>query len=191
MIKFKSLIVIILSSILISLVILLTILGLSLFIGWKEGESARRHMDIVSQQNAQSYGQLISIHNLQAVQENKGPHEGKYLLQGTIKNSGYRTVSSVSLLVDFLNSGGDTVYNENLLPLKAPAMPRTATIAALSLFTSGKESPLLPGKNTRFKCVLNEQRNKDVVSPIKSKRFATNPNEWSGKFDYRVTKVKF
>jgi len=64
MIKLKSIIVIILSSIVISAVILLTIFGISLYTGWKENESARIHRERIFRLNAADYGRYVKILNL-------------------------------------------------------------------------------------------------------------------------------
>lgn len=191
MIKLKSIIVIILSSILISSAILLTIFGLSLYLGWKETESCRLHRNRLALLNAKLYSQFVDIRDLQAKYEKDGIYKGRCLIEGTIRNNGYRTISSVKLNVEFLNASGNAIHNENFLPLKSSVLPRTTTIAALSLFTSGKELPLFPGESIRFKHVLSEQKDKDIVSPIKHKKYATNPDEWSGKFNYKIASVKF
>ena len=191
MLKLKSLIVIILSSALISSVILLTIFGISLYIGWQERESAKLHKGKVAALNAKSYRDLIEIDGLQARYEEEGIYKEKCLLVGAIKNNGYRTISSLELSVEFLNTSDIVIFKDDFLPLKASVMPRKTTIAALSLFTSGKESPLLPGESLRFKYVMSEQKNKNIVSPIKDRKYATNPNEWSGKLIHKVTGIRF
>ena len=67
--KQKSVLVIILSSIVISVVILFTIFGLSLYLGWREGESAKLHKDEIALLNAKLYSQFINIHDLRAQYE--------------------------------------------------------------------------------------------------------------------------
>ncbi len=191
MIKLKSVLVIILSSILISSVILLTISGLSLYIGWKERESATLHKDKLALLNAELYGDYVSVRDIQARFEKKGMHKGKYLIKGSIKNNGYRTISSLELNVEFLNASRSVIHTEKINPLKSSNLPQRTTIAALSLFTSGKESPVLPGESMRFQHVLSVQKDKNLISPIKDKRYATNPGEWSGKFNSKITRIKF
>jgi hypothetical protein len=191
MIKLKSLLVIILSSILISCVILLTILGLSLYMGWQESEASKLHKVRIAALNARGYEKYINITDLRAGHGKDGIYKSKYLLEGSIGNSGYRTVGSVEVEVDFLNASGEPIYTETVLPLKAVVMPRKTTIAALSRFTSGKEAPVLPGESHKFKHILSDQKNKSITSPIREKRYATNPNEWSGKFNHRITKIRF
>jgi hypothetical protein len=170
---------------------LLTIFGLSLFIGWTERESTRLHKDRLAQLNSKLYNQNISTHEIQAKFEKKGIYKGKCVLEGSIKNNGYRTISSIELSVDFFNNSGGVIHTEKIHPLKASIMPRKTTIAALSVFMSGKEVPITPGESLRFKHVLSEQKDKDIVSPIKNKKYATNPNEWSGKLKQRITRIKF
>lgn len=193
MLKLKSAIVIILSSLLISAVIMLTIGGLTAYFGWKESEAVRDHREKISGLNSKLYSKYISIQNLEAVYEKGGIYKGKCLLEGHIKNNGYRTVSSVRVALEFPNAAGGIIHVEDFLPLKAsiPPQTRNATIAALSLFTSGKELPLLPGGSIRFKHLLSERKDKNITSPIKNKKYSTNPNEWSGKFDYKITAIKF
>ncbi|MBL7069730.1 MAG: hypothetical protein ISS34_07730 [Candidatus Omnitrophica bacterium] len=191
MIKLKSILVIILSSIVISAVILLTIFGISLYTGWKEKESAGIHRERISQLNARDYGQYVKILSLKTEYVTKGIDKRKCFIKGIIKNNGYRTIASLGLRVEFLNASGSPIHVEKLLPLKASTLRRGTTIAALSLFTSGKELPLLPGESTSFVHLLTEQKDKDVISPIKHKRYATNPNEWSGKFNYKITEIRF
>lgn len=191
MIKLKSTIVIILSSILISAVVLFTILALSLYIGWKESESIKEHRDTVARLNVALYGKYITIQDLRARCEKKDIYKDKCLLEGLIKNTGFRTVSSISVNIDFLNNSGNTIYTERVFPLKGSLKPSAKTIAALSLFTSGREQPLMPARPLRFIHVLREQKNKNITSPIKNKKYATNPSEWSGKFNKTITHIKF
>ena len=191
MIKLKSTIVIVLSSILISAVILFTILGLSLYLTWRGNESSRLHTAKLVSLNEAVYNKYISVQDLKAEYAAKGLYKGKSLLKGTIKNSGYRTISSIKLSVEFLNKAGETIYTENIFPLKTAVAPSKPTIAALSLFTSGKEVPLLPGESIRLNHILSQQKHKNIISPIKNKRYATNPNEWSGKFSHKITAIGF
>lgn len=189
--KFKSILVIILSSIVISCVILLTIFGLSLYIKWNEGESARIHEDNIASLNAKGYVRHISVHDLQARYEKKGIYKEKCLIEGIVKNTGYRTISSLELNVAFLNASEDVIHRERIYPLKERVVPKKTTIAALSLLTSRRESPVMPGDNFRFQHVISSKKDKDIISPIKRKKYATNPNEWSGKFSYSISRVRF
>ncbi|MFH1753354.1 MAG: hypothetical protein ABH875_04145 [Candidatus Omnitrophota bacterium] len=189
--KLKSVIVIILSSVLISAVILLTIFGLSLFMGWKERESSILHKESLSLLNARRYSRYLDIQDMQPKFEKRGLYKGECALEGSIRNNGYRTITSIELSVQFLNSSGDIIHIEKVQPLKTSIMPKRTTIAALSLFTSGKEVPMLPGESIRFKHILSEQKDKDLISPIKNNRYGTNPNEWSGKLSQTLTRIKF
>jgi hypothetical protein len=191
MIKLKSIIVILISSILISAVLIFTILGFSLYLGWKERDTARIHAIKISGLNADIYTPFLNIFDLHAKVGGSSIYEDKYLVEGTIKNAGFRTVSSVTLEVDFLNSSREIIHTEIVKPLGSSPPPAETNIAALSIFTSRRELPLAPGQKLRFKHILSSQKDKNVISPIKYDRFATNPNEWSGKFGYRITKVRF
>lgn len=191
MIKLKSVIVIILSSILISSAILFTIFGLSVYTGWKENESSRLHRDKVASLNARLYGQYIEMRDLQARYDKAGIYKGRYYIEGVIKNNGYRTISSLRLNVHFLNAAGEAIYTEGVLPLRRSMLSPKTTIGTLSLFTSGKETPLVPGESVHFMHLLSEQKDKDITSPVKHKRYATNPDEWAGKFNCRITAVRF
>ena len=97
MIKPKSVIVIILSSTLISAVILLTILGLSFYTGWKERESGRIHKKRICELNARMYAQYITIKGLEARYGNKNIGKDKCVLEGTVENTGYRTLTSLEV----------------------------------------------------------------------------------------------
>ena len=191
MIKPKSVIVIVLSSILISAVILLTIFGLSFYIGWKERESGRVHKDRMSEINAKMYAQYINLTGLEANYGNKNFGKDKHLLEGTVENTGYRTLTSLKIKVSFLNASGEVIHTEILHPLKTPAPSAVSTIADLALFTSGKETPMMPRSAVKFVHIMEEQREKNIVSPIKDKKYATNPNEWSGKFRNDITNIRF
>lgn len=189
--KLKSILVIILSSLVISAVILMTIFGLSLFIGWKEKKAAKIHNETLSALNAKRYSQYLSVQDIQPKFKKIGLYKDECVLEGSLKNNGYRTITSVELSVRFLNNSGDVIHTERVYPLKASIMPRKTTIAALSLFTSGKEVPVLPGESIKFQHVLSEQKDKDIISPIKNNRYGTNPKEWSGKLDQAIARVKF
>ena len=129
MIKLKSIIVILLSSLLISAVILLTILGLSVYAGWKEGESARRHRESVAALNAKHYDQLIKVDDLEPAFERDGPYKGRCTVSGLIKNAGYRTLRSVRLRLKFLNDTGSVIHKEYIFPLKASVPARVRSTA--------------------------------------------------------------
>lgn len=191
MIKLKSLLVILVSSVLISAVLVLTILSSSFYLSWKENNTRRAHAAIIAELNADLYGPFVNIFDLQAKVGRTSIYKGKYLIEGVIKNAGFRTIGSVVLEVNFLNAARQVIHTEEFWPLGSSPPPAETSIAALSVFMSGKELPLAPGQSLRFKHVLSSQKDKDVVSPIKHKRYATNPNEWSGKFDYKIAKVKF
>jgi len=191
MIKLKSFLVILLSSLVISLALILTLVVSSLHLSWKEKGVARSHAVEISKLNTEFYGQFINIFDLQAKKGKKNIYKEKYLLEGVIKNAGFRTVGSITLKVDFLNAARQVIHTEVFKPLASSPPPSKTNIAALSIFMSGKELPLAPDKSLRFKHVLSCQKNKNVISPIKYQRFATNPNEWSGKLDYKVSMIKF
>lgn len=190
MMKPKSIIVIIFSSLLISAVILLTILALSVYVGWKDKEAVVLHRERMAMLNAKFYGPFIAIEGLKA-EYGKKDIKDKFVLEGIVKNTGLRTVTSLKIEVGFLNRNKDIIYVERFYPLKVSLPPLTKTIAALSLFTSGKERVLLPNEGVRFTQVLTEQKDKDIISPIKYKRYATNANEWSGEFKTDITRIKF
>ena len=183
--------VILISSLMISAVLVLTIAGSSLYISWKEGDAARSHSLEMAKLNAQLYGRHIKIFDLAAKIGRDSIYKNKYLIEGTIKNTGFRTISSVTIEVDFLNAARKTIQTEEFKPLGSSLPPSKLSMATLSIFTSGKELPLAPGKNLRFKHILSRQKDKNVVSPIKHKRYATNPNEWSGKLNHSVSMIKF
>jgi hypothetical protein len=191
MIKLKSVLVIILSSLVIGAVILSTIIGLSLYLGWKEKEASAAHSEKMAELNVKLYGEHVLVQDVKAKYDKDGLHKGKCFLEGSIKNSGFRTISSLELCVEFLNESGEVMHSERLLPLKTSELPHRTTIAAISYFISGRENPVLPGKSMRFKHVMSDQKNKSVISPIKNKRYATNPNEWAGKLKHEITKIRF
>ncbi len=191
MIKLKSLLVIILSSIVICCVILLTIAGLSLHIKWLERESAKAHKSRLQAFNARAYGEYLKVGDIRARFGREGIYKNKCLLEGSLKNTGYRTIGSLEIEAVFLNASGEPIHVEKIFPLKSPEMPSKTTIAALSQLTSGKETPLLPGESHKFKHILSDQKNKSVTGPIRDKRYATNPNEWSGKLNHRITRIGF
>jgi len=190
-IKRKSLVVILISSLVISAVLVLTIIGFSLYLGWKGKDLSKTHSLEIAGLNASLYGQHINVSGLSAKKGREGIYKDKFLIEGAIKNTGFRTVGSLMLQVDFLNASHEIIRSETFKPLASSLPPSKTSIAALSIFVSGKELPLAPGKSVVFKHILSSQKDKDVISPIKFKRYATNPNEWSGKFGHRITMVKF
>ena len=191
MIKLKSIIVILFSSLVISAALVITIIGSSLHLSWREKEAAKLHSRKISGLNAKLYGQHINIFDLQAKRGRISIYKEKFLIEGIIKNTGFRTVSSITLRADFLNAAHQAIHTEIFKPLGSTPLPSKTSLAALPIFVSGKELPLAPGQSMRFKHILSCQKDKNVVSPIKYKKYATNPNEWSGKFDYQIIMVKF
>jgi len=191
MIKPKSIIVIFISSFVISLVLVLTIAGLSLYLGWKEKDSERIHSVEIDKLNASLYEKFIDVSDLKAKKGKEGIFKDNYIIEGLVKNNGFRTVSSISLEIDFLNASREAIHTETFKPLQSAVPSSKLSIGSLFILTSGKELPLARGQSMRFKHILSCQKKKDVVSPIKNNRFATNPNEWSGRFSNRVNMIKF
>ena len=87
MIKLKSIIVILFSSLVISAALVITIIGSSLHLSWREKEAAKLHSRKISGLNAKLYGQHINIFDLQAKRGRISIYKEKFLIEGIIKNT--------------------------------------------------------------------------------------------------------
>lgn len=125
LIKQKSLVVALASSFIISLVLVLTLLAYLIYIGLKSEESKRSYQENAKKNNARFYSKYLETVNLDAEIAGTGALKGKPVIEGSIRNSGYRDITDLFVKVKFLDSDNAVIYEVAFHP-QEPALGTAA-----------------------------------------------------------------
>ncbi|MBD3379266.1 MAG: hypothetical protein GF408_02270 [Candidatus Omnitrophica bacterium] len=115
--KRKYISVVIFSCLIIAVVFISTIAGYSLYIQWKEDSLALAYRKSIFEITGQIFRDRILISNVRARIPSSGPMAGLPMLEGEIKNTTDKTISSVLLEVSFVKKNGKVLYKDRVYPL--------------------------------------------------------------------------
>ncbi len=110
LIKRKSLIVVVLSTIVISTVLACTLIGYYMYLELKEREDERACSNSIKKLEAKIFSKYVDIKGLSYGIEPSGPLKGKPTIKGIIKNRSTRQLYNIILKVKFLDEDGASIY---------------------------------------------------------------------------------
>ena len=183
-IKKKSLLIIILSSLVISSVMALTLFGYYAHLEWKEKGARRNYRRAVYEMNAKLYGKNVSI-SLQAKIDRGDNFKDKPIVEGAIKNNTGKKISALKLKIAFYDNAQRVVYADSFYPVGS----RFERIVELGDTT---ESFLEEGDSLSFTHLLRNCPPK-VIAYLKSKlKFAkdTGPRPFKLKLDIEEMDIR-
>ncbi len=129
MIKNKHFRVILFSSFIVVVVMLSVLIGHSIYLQWKEDAGSARYQSFVYKVNAEIFRDNIAIYNttvrLGGDNRESGVPEGMPVLDGKIKNSSGKTVTSMMLEVAFSRPDGSVIYRDWFYPLDQDFLNRS------------------------------------------------------------------
>ena len=105
LIKKKSLVVALISSFVISLVLVMTLIGYAVYLELKDEELKQSYNIMLEKVNARVYSKYIEIARLSAAIEPSGALKGQPVVEGILRNRGYRDILDIILRVKFLEIG--------------------------------------------------------------------------------------
>lgn len=114
--KQKSLLIVIISSLVIASVLALTIFGFYAYLEGKEKKIKRNYRLAIYDVNAQLFEKYIAI-NLKATIDQEGISKNKPVIEGTIKNTSDKKIYSLKMKIAFCNPEGEVVYADTLYPV--------------------------------------------------------------------------
>jgi len=159
-IKKKSILVIVVSSVLISLVLITTLIGFYLYLNWKADGNKSSYSNSLRQLNAELYGRHIEISSLRFKLDRDADPAAIPLIEGRISNKSNKKISYLKLKLSLSDKAGCVLYTDYFYPLTSRtyfgAIPKQAA------------SYLAPSDSISFKHTLRGCPEK-ILSYLKTK----------------------
>ena len=182
-IKRKSLIVGLVSSIVIAVVLIMTLVGYSLYLELKNGEFERVYQELLEKAKAKVYSKNLDIFGLDARIENTGALKGKPIVEGAITNKGTRDVTNLAIKLNFLDKDSAVIYEFTARP-QEPALPHTYTYTYSS-------AAIKPGETLKFKKIIANCPTEIFVELREGEKPAKSFGRWSGKLTSETVSLDF
>jgi hypothetical protein len=168
-IKKKSLLVALLSSIIICGVLILTLVGYLFYLELKDNELKNVYQSLLSKVNSKLYSRHIEISDLDAAVDDDGALDGKPVIKGTIKNNGYRDIVDMLVLIRFLDKDGAVLYEVVFHPQEPSLGFSSMAQTALPYITTPPKTRVKTGDSFPFKNILAHCP-KEIFSQLKNKK---------------------
>ncbi len=180
-IKKKSILAIIFSSILISLVFITTLIGFYLYLNWKEENTKSLYLSSLYELNAKLYAKYILITSILIKIDEGEFFKGKPTIEGRIKNRSNKKIRSLKLKILLLDKDGRVLYMDLFYPLRINSY--------FGVISKETGNYLAPNDAISFKHLLKNCP-KDITSYLKMKtRFAKEKKEEAISIDYKIEEL--
>ncbi|MCM8761679.1 MAG: hypothetical protein NC938_01020 [Candidatus Omnitrophica bacterium] len=190
-VKKKSLVVALVSSLVICLVLVLTLVGYAVYLELKEDELNNAYQAMLHKVNAKYYAKYIEIAKLSATFETSGALKGQNIVEGIIRNKGYRDISDMLLKVNFLDRDGAIVYDVVFRPQEPALGSSILTQVSIPYLYESSKNVIRPEGSLRFKRILTNCP-AQIASEIKNTASSgSGAARWSGKLDYEILTITF
>lgn len=164
LIKKKSIIVITLSSIIISLVLILTVIGFYLYLCLKERDASDQYLKSLSEINAKIYSKYIAVSPLVIKIDEEGIFEGEPIVEANINNQSEKKIKSFKLKLSIFDRDRKVLYLDTFYPIRPESY--------FGVVANDTGNYLAPGDTLSFKHILKNCP-KEIESYLKIKsRFA-------------------
>ena len=192
LIKKKSLVVALISSIVICLVLVVNLAGYIIYLELKDDEFTKIYRMELRRANAKVYSKHIEIARLEAGFNATGPLSGEAVLEGIIRNDGYRDITDLSIKVKFLDKDGAALYEIAFHPLE-PSLGSYGVFAPapITYLADSSVSVIKPESSLPFKKILTNCP-REILSELKANKGSPSTRgRWTGKLDYEILSVNF
>ncbi|MFA5145862.1 MAG: hypothetical protein WC515_00560 [Candidatus Omnitrophota bacterium] len=190
-IKKKSMIVAVMSSVVISIVLVMTLIAYLTYIELKGEEFRRSYQVLLQKVNARVYARHLEISGLDARIEASGPLKGKPVIEGSIKNNGSRGIDDIILKVRFLDSDGAILYEATFHPQDPPLGASALQQVAIPYLTGHSHEMIRPGSTFPFKAIMADCPPEMLMSLRKDGRSSKVSGAWSGRLSPEVIAMDF
>jgi len=192
LIKKKSMLVALISILVICLVLVVNLAGYLIYLELKDDEFANTYRTSLQKVNAKVYSKHIEIARLGASFHSAGPLNQNAVLEGIVRNDGYRDITDLIIKVKFLDGDGAVIYEATFRPLE-PSLGSYGVFTPTSIphVTEASTLAIKPESSLPFKKVLVNCP-EELLSELKAS--AGSPGgkgRWAGKFDYDILSVNF
>lgn len=191
LIKKKSLVVALVSSIVIALVMILTLAGYFIYLELKAEEFKLRYQELLGRAKAKIYSKHIEIKELEAKIENTGALKGQPVIEGSVKNTGSRQVFNLAININFLDADGAAIYEAQVHP-QEPSLGNYAfaRVSIPYLYTPPR-TILHPGETCRFKKIVPDCPTEIFLDLREGDKPKKNFGRWSGTLASKVASLDF
>jgi len=191
LIKKKSLVVALISSFVISLVLVMTLIGYAVYLELKDEELKQSYNIMLEKVNARVYSKYIEIARLSAAIEPSGALKGQPVVEGILRNRGYRDILDIILRVKFLDQDGAIMYEVIFHPQEPALGSSILTQVAIPYLSEASKTQIRPEGSLPFKRILAGCP-PEILSGLKNDRPSGKSTlRWSGRLDYDVLSVTF
>ena len=193
LIKRKSLVVSLVSSVVIALVLIMTLIGYFVYLEFKNGELGKVYQELLERAKAKVYSKHLDIFALDARIENTGALKGKPILEGAITNKGSKEIVNMVLKISFMDKDSASIYEFTAHP-QEPALGSMGfkhdPIAHLYEYEHPRDS-LKPGQTLKFKHVIAGCPTEIFVELREGEKPTKSFGRWSGKVTAEVVSMDF
>lgn len=187
-IKRKSLIVGLVSSVVIALVLIVTLIGYSIYLEFKSREFGRVYQELLGKAKAKIYSRHLDIFGLDARIENTGALKGKPIIEGAITNKGSREIVNLAIKLNFLDRDSASIYELTAHP-QEPALGSTVFthVSMPHLYSYAHPiDTLKPGQTLKFKKIITNCPTEIFVELREGEKPTKSFGRWSGKLTSEV-----
>jgi|GEM_PF-6608696 hypothetical protein len=186
MLKKKNIYVISVSVVIVLLVILSSFLGLVIYFQWRQLDMAYKYYERLEESDTIFYAKNIELEPLKI---RLSGFKKIGLIDGGVNNKGKRTVISIALRVNFLDSANKPVFSSVIYPLEPFQPPRMFKKMRFTYFAFLKGPVVEPNKSIRFKYPLWHCPKK-FLKMVRKGSFSDKAGEWCGNISAEVIKIK-
>lgn len=191
LIKKKSIIVALVSSLVIALVLILTLVGYFAYLEFKGEEFKRYYYELLLKAKARVYSKYIDIAELEARIENTGPLKGKPIIEGVVTNKGVKQVAYLVIKVGFLDKDNAVIYETLLRPQEPTLGGGPITHVAMPYLYTPPKAILKPNDKIAFKKIITNCPTEIFVELREGDKPKKTFGKWSGKLTSQSISLDF
>lgn len=191
LIKKKSVIVALVSSLVIALVLILTLVGCFAYLEFKGEEFKRYYSELLLKAKARVYSKYIDIAKLDVRIESTGPLKGKPIIEGVVTNRGAKQVAYLVIKVDFLDKDNAVIYEALLRPQEPALGDGSITHLSIPYLYTPPKAILKPNEEITFKKIITNCPTEIFVELRDGDKPKKTFGKWSGKLTSQSISLDF
>ena len=191
LVKRKSLIVALVSSLVIALVLVMTVVGYFVYLEFRAKEFKSYYLELLGKAKAGVYSKYIDISNLDARIENNGPLKGKPIVEGIVTNKGIRKIYDLAIKIDFLDKDKAMIYDLVLKPQEPSLGGNAISNVSLPYLYTAPKNILKPNEQIVFKKIITNCPTEVFVELREGQSPKKTFGKWSGKLTAQAVSLDF
>lgn len=191
LIKKKSLIVALVSSLVLALVLVLTLVGYFIYLEFKADEFKRRYQDLLGKTKAKVYSKYIAIEKVDARIENTGALKGKPIIEGVVTNKGPKDILDLFIKVRFMDKDNAVIYETELRPQEPSIGTQPLPHVAIPYILSSTRTVLRSNESFAFKKIISNCPTEIFLELREGEKPRKNFGRWSGKLTADAASLDF